>query len=186
MQNYTHELQRFQKLNALAPSGGVVFFGSTFFSQIPVCELAKDCGLEKPVYNRSLCGLTLEQAQQLFPDLTEDLKPDALFICLGETDVESTNFDQAAFIEKYEWLLYTIHRTSRAKLHIVSIVTDSPAADIANRRLKKLAKSTGCTFVDISDAKLKPDPELYAFRLLRPYVRGRIGFAEAMSSTCSA
>lgn len=183
MQNFTHEIRKFQKLNELAKSGSIVFLGGAFFSRIPAGELAQNIGLDAPVVSRCLPGATLEQAQQLAPAMLEALHPDSVFLNFGEADLEQDGFDLDVFCETYEWLLYTIHRTTRAKLHIVSILSGAHAAAAANRRLSALAKNTGCIFVDISAAAVSAEPELRAFQCLRPILRrGRIGFADAMSS----
>lgn len=181
MKEFTHELRQFQHLNTLAPNGCSVFFGSTFFSHTPVAELAHAAGVEQTVCNRCLPGLTAEKAQKLFADILQGLTPNQIFLCFGEEELQQEDFSADRFMEQYEWLLYTIHRTTGAKLHIVSAVSSSPMAAAVNRKLHNLAKSTGCNYIDISDALQKQNPQTEVFHRLRPFFRNHITFADAMN-----
>ena len=181
MKSFTHEIDQFQKLNPLFPTDCAVFLGGDFFSRIPVSELAKAYGLERPVCNRSIPGLTLEQAQQLLPRMLQGLRAGQILLCLGEADLADPDLTLDSFAEKYEWLLYTLHRVTNAKLHLVSVMSGSPLSASANRRLKKLAQNTGCAFTDITEVLLSADPEIRAFHRLRPFLRDRITFADAMN-----
>lgn len=176
------ELNRFHRLNSAAETGCTVFFGSSCFACIPVGELARDLGTDSPVYNRSIDQLTIAEAEEASSECIYPLCPDRIFINLGETDLIRPDFDAAAFLSAYEWLLYTInsHLKGQTQIYIVSILSAHPAAETVNAGLMHLAGETGCTYVDITRAAACESKEVRIFEILRRFLRGRaIHFSEA-------
>lgn len=175
-------LQQFRQMNTIARPGGIVFFGSTFFSQLPFAELAQDFGTELPVYNRSIAGLTIREALEVLEPCVLDLRPRRIFVNMGDAELDDGTITPDAFAEAYQWLLYRLHNACGAKIYTLSILSDSPEADKYNMRLQQLADETGCTYLDVREALLCDSPAQHLFTLLHRFMRTwPIGFAEAMS-----
>ena len=171
----------FKQINEVAKENGVVFFGSTYFESVPVNELAQDFDTDLPVYNRSVGGLTIDKVSDVLESCVLDLEPSKLFICLGDEDIKSECFSLSDFIEKYQWMLYTLHNRCKAKIYIVSVMSLDPKASAVNERLKRLAADTGCIYVDTQAALKSAKSTLRFFSVLRYFMRKHpITFNEAM------
>jgi len=171
MEKGEEKLVDFTALNAMAKKGGVVCFGSTTFASQNMLELAMDAGFNVPLYNRSIEGLTLEDAHEVLERAVVPLQPSKIFVNFGEEDPIS---DLDSYIARYEWLLLNIHRNCKnSRIYIVSVRSEDKNASKLNCRLADLAESTGCRFVDISFGSV--------FASLKPYMRKfPIDFADAM------
>lgn len=170
----------FERLNHLAQKGGTVLFGSTFASRIPFSELMRDYTDDTAGYNRSIEGLTVIEAQQCLSECVFQLEPVKIFINLGDADSPE---DCEAFIRNYEWLLYSIHSGApAAHIYILSIYDPSGAKySVLNDKLKKLAESTGCSYITVSP--FGPAPEISAFEKLKTMFRTKpISFFDAINS----
>ncbi|MBQ8526544.1 MAG: hypothetical protein IJ460_07510 [Clostridia bacterium] len=177
MTEYTEILNNYKTINSSAEKNAVVFFGADWLSGIPVAELARDAGIDAPVYNRSLSGLTLGEAEQAADTCVCSLQPDKVFINIGENDI-CEGFDKKEFAEKYEWLLYTLHSKCCCKIYILSIVNDKFGA--ANGMLRAIAEKYGCEYVDIQDCRTSFRS---FFSKVRFFLRKHpISFYEAMRS----
>ena len=181
MNTFSKELARFSQMNEVSSTNGVVFFGSTSFNEMPLAELARDYDLEEKVYNRSISGLTIADVDSVLDDCVLNLSPKKVFISIGEEDVEKESFNEKEFLAKYEWMLYSIHDKCDAQIYIVSVLSRMAIASRINERLSKLAKETGCTYIDAASALYYEKPDMMIFEDLKPYIRNHnITFAEAM------
>ena len=181
MNNITQQMSRFSLLNSVSPKGGVVFFGSSFMKRLPVSELADDFDMGENVYNRSIEGLTMKDAEGALPACVTQLDPRKVFVCLGDEDITDEHFNAKEFLSQYEWLLYSIHEKCDAELFVVSIMSRSPLAQTLNAKLARLAENTGCTFVDCTSALHHDNSDLRIFDILRYHIRnGSMSFAAAM------
>lgn len=176
-------LSEYQQLNALSRHHGAVLFGSTFASGIRVTELAQDCDLSRPVYNRSLEHVSVFDAAQLLDVCVYQLEPEAVFVNLGEEDLDCADHTLEEAIAQYEWVLYQIHAHLRkCQIHVVSVRADHPNSLRFNQALRELARNAGCRYVDITDACAGEQPEMRAFGVLRGFLRPRhLSFCDAMS-----
>lgn len=177
----SEKLSVFHQMNVPARAGGIVFFGSTASSRLPLGELNQDFDIDLPVYNRSIEGLRTEKAEAALETCVVELQPSRVFLMLGDADAVRADFDPDVFLEKYRWLLYTLHNRCRASLHIVSVLGEDPVIPAVNRRLKALAEETGCRFVDVSAFSHSPGMLHHLLAVLRFYMNSSpIGFAQAM------
>ena len=147
MIKYAEALNKYKTLNKMAEKNGVVFFGADWLSGIPLAELARDNGIEAAVYNRSLKGLVLDDAEKVLEACVYGLNPDKVFVNIGENDVKSSSFNINEFAEKYEWLLYAIHSRCNCKIYILSVVSDKQNS--VNESLKKIAQKYTCEYVEV-------------------------------------
>ena len=139
----TEKAAEFSEINSIAVKGGIVVFGSTYMAEFPLYELLGKCRLEHAVYNRSIEGLTLDEAAELIDVCAVELAPHKLFLALGDHDYSDPN---AA--DKYKKLIETL----RLRLPDTQIyVTEIPKADAAhfNAEMKKLCRTLGITYIDL-------------------------------------
>lgn len=177
------EMTQYRELNSITEAGGVVLFGSNTFASLPLGELTQAFRITEPIYNRSIKDLRISQIESYLKVCLYDLNPRKVFVNLGDTDILDDNINIDDFISKYEWLLYMIHTKTQAAIYIVSIVSDTPAAQEINRRLKKMASQTGCKYVDAVSALESKRPTLRLFELLKVHMRNHpINFADAMEA----
>lgn len=168
------ELNKYHHLNGVAARNSVVFFGSDSFSKIPFTELSNSFSIDTPVYNRSINGLSIDNCEAVLRECIFELCPSKIFLNIGEEDIKKKDFDCEKFISTYEWLLYTVYTHCKGRIYVVSITGDSPKISYVNERLKKVAKSTGCKFIDITAAKEKSQvEELKIFDIIRCYLRSK-------------
>ena len=179
----THTEKLFAEMNEVAPRNSVVFFGSNHFAELPVAELAKSFHLEENLCNRSVPDATIDDITPMLDVCVLNLNPGKVFVNLGDADIESPAFDIESFLSAYEWLLYTIHTKTKARIFVVSLASSTAIAKQINDRLRVLAENDGCDFVDISDACSSPRPDLRIFSTLKHYMRScPMDFCSAMSA----
>lgn len=177
------EMTQYRELNSITEAGGVVLFGSNTFASLPIGELAQAFRITEPIYNRSIKDIKIGQIEACLKVCLYDLNPRKIFVNMGDTDILDENININDFIAKYEWLLYMIHTKTQAAIYIVSIVSDTPAAQEINKQLKKLAAQTGCRYIDTVSALESKRPTLRLFELLKVHMRNHpISFADAMEA----
>lgn len=174
------KMECYKDMNKNSLQNGVVFFGANYFDRLPLGEQSA-LDTDMPVYNRSIAHLHISQVGCLLESCILDLNPSKIFINIGDEDIASSSFDIDTFIEQYEWMLYTLHSRTDARIYIVSIISPLPVATRLNHRLETLARDTGCTFLNAAGMLNSNSPISTLFSLLRPYVRTHdINFASAM------
>ena len=151
MNKYAENLNHYQFLNKTAKTNAAVFFGADWLSKLPIAEYIRDSGIESAVYNRSLAGLVLDDAEQVLEDCVYALLPDKVFINLGENDIKNPDFNDSRFMEKFEWLLYAIHSRCNCNIYILSVINDYQ--NQVNHILKKIAEKYECEYIDISSCR---------------------------------
>ncbi len=177
------EMEKYRELNSITEAGGVVLFGSNTFASLPIGELTQAFRITEPIYNRSVSDIRLSQIESYLKVCLYDLNPRKIFVNMGDVDILDKNVSIGDFIAKYEWLLYMIHTKTQAAIYIVSIISESPAAQKINEQLKKLAAQTGCRYVDAVSALESKRPTLRLFELLKVHMRNHpINFADAMEA----
>ena len=136
-------------LNKLAKGNGIVLWGSTSLAEQPVNELLQGFHTSQNIYNRSISGLRLEEAETVLEQCVLELSPARVIINLGEEDLKASN-DVSQMIEQYRWILYKIHVSlPQCQLVVTTVSGRGENCDCFNEELKKLAKEFGCTFYRI-------------------------------------
>ncbi len=170
---------RFSEMNKVAESGSVVFFGTNYFANMPFRELG-ECFKIDGLYNRSVADKSIDELCDMVQSCVLELNPSKVFINIGETEASDGALDIDAFVEKYEWLLYTINSNTDADIYIVSVMAEN--SNKINDSLKSLANQYGCKYIDITTAFGTPNHTTKAFSLMKMHMRQHpIGFYEAMN-----
>lgn len=176
-------METYREMNSVTEAGGVVLFGSNTFAALPVGELTQAFRITEPIYNRSIRDVRIDQIESYLKVCLFDLNPRKIFVNMGDIDILDENIDVDNFISRYEWLLYMIHTKTQAAIYIVPIVSISPTAFRINQRLKDLAASTGCRYIDVSGVLESRRPTLRLFEVLKVHMRNHpINFADAMEA----
>lgn len=167
-------ISEYRALNKVAEPGGVVLFGSTAASQIPLNELTQDYSIDVPIYNRSIRGLTIEEAEHYISTCIAPLRPKAILLHFGEEELQSSAKTVEEMIESYRWLLYQLHTAlPKSRLVLVSVNEQMADAKRYNRSLKALAAEYGCEFTDGPSGKLDGTYTIRFFHTLRSFLFDR-------------
>ena len=174
-------MKNFHEINEKAIRGGIVFWGSTYLSEVPVMELARDYEIDSPVYNRSVPGMKISDMEGRMQDCVCELQPEKVVLCVGEEEVSEEHFDEKAFLSSYEWILYELHQKTGAEIVILPVQSEHFNALKVNEGLKKIAENYGCRYVE--SAAFFPGRSLARFfKSITPHLRNHpLSFFEAMN-----
>ena len=133
-----------KQLNDISMKGEIVMFGSTYMAGFPLYELANRCMLEHAIYNRSIEGLTVEEALTIAEDCIVDIKPSKLFLSLGEEDAESPDV-----LEAYTRLVSMLQKQlPDCRFHASKAVARLPFVFDWSDRNRCIRQALECTFAD--------------------------------------
>lgn len=170
-------IKTYQSLNKLAAAGGTVIFGGAEDRLIPLGELKDTFDLQDTYYNRSVPGLYLDNAIDLYDRCVASLVPQDIYLHIGCADKALFADDAAQFDLKYSQLVQHIRSTNK-KCNIAIISLKNPDADpiIAemNKHLEVIAQNEGCAFCDISAIQVwnpKQTKEVVSFLYSIGFVR---------------
>ena len=181
---YEREAENFCELNKVAKSNGIVLFGSSFAKNIPVYELKQAFNIESDIYNRSLAGISIFNAEKLIDDCVIELSPQKVLLQLGETDLEEGSHTIPEIINEYEKIISKLRATDKhCSIVIVSICENDPnvCPHELNKELELMAHRTKCQYADISSAFSNNSPYIKAFNLLKFFMMDNVSFSNAMT-----
>jgi len=87
----------------------VVLFGSTSAARLPLNELIQDYSIDCTVYNRSVEGLQIADAENYIQPCIVPLMPKTILLHFGEEELREGVQSVEKIIESYRWLLYQLH-----------------------------------------------------------------------------
>lgn len=157
----------YNSLNKVAQKNGIVLLGSTFAYDLPLNELVQNYSISKKIYNRSIQGLKIKDAEKYIENCITALEPTKLIINLGDEDLNADS-DVSELIEEYRWLLYRIHTMLPDTVLVITSVDESTEnASAFNAELKKLAKEFGCEFIVIPQCSNFEEHTFVFFKSIR-------------------
>ena len=160
------ETQRYNKLNALAETDGIVIFGCKEDKNIPTGELCRAFSVDTNVYNRSFEELSVKDAVEVYEQIVAPLNPETLLIHLGEADIEFFTQNPSEFDNKYRELINTVRKhNKKCRISVISLRNYKNDRNITemNRHLKYLADSEKCEYGDIASKRVwNPKAEMEA------------------------
>ncbi len=151
------EITRYQKLNELADNNGIVIFGGSVDSNIPLGEIRQAFSIEEKMYNRSIPDLSVNDAVDVYEKCVAVLTPETLLLHIGEADLKFFEEDPNGFDKKYrELITYIKTQDKNCRIAIVSLRNYDHNTLIGemNKHLKYIADSESCEYGDISDKKV--------------------------------
>lgn len=154
---FENEIKKYQALNKLAESNGIVILGGTKDREIWLCELKQAFELDSNLYNRSITDLSINNAKEIYDTCIVPLNPECILLHIGDTDLESFMKNPSDFDQKYRELIKHIKNTNnKCNIAIISLKNYSDNANTSelNKHLKYIAESERCEFGDISSKRL--------------------------------
>ena len=147
----------FKELNGLSKKNQVVLLGGTLDKEIPVTELAQAFSFNFELYNRSADALSVKEAKSYFEDYVSSLNPEGIILHLGDNDISAFQNNAEAFDKNYLALIAAI-KADNKKRRIALVSVNNPKNDkvvaALNARIKALAASEKCVYVNLENAKL--------------------------------
>ena len=148
------ELQKkvdmFHAVNDISMRGEIVVFGSTFMANFPFYELSKKYLMENALYNRSVENLTLAEAEEILDECVLELKPEKLFLALGENDL-----NDLSAMTVYSRIIRKIqNKLPAAKIFLLPVQPDALSQNEGGRvafndNLRALSERLHTTFLDL-------------------------------------
>lgn len=175
------EIEKYERLNQIAQSKGIVIFGGSDDTDIPLCELRQAFDIEENMYNRSFHELSIEHAIEAYDSCVAPISPETVLIHIGKYDIELLHKNPNLFDSKYLELIEHIRAENKTcRIAVVSMKNYYNDPDIAemNRHLKFIADSEKCEYGDIATRKVW-NPQ--ATRDAASFVRN-IGFVRPLKS----
>ena len=151
------EIKKYQALNKLADTKGIIVFGGTEDKEIPLCELKQAFEVNTKLYNRSISDLSVNTALTIYDDCIAALKPESVLLHIGAADLDFFVKDSSAFDKKYcELIKHIKSLDKKCNIAIISLNNPDQAEDISemNKHLKYIAQSEQCEFGDISTKRV--------------------------------
>lgn len=172
----------YQTWNQVAETAGVVLFGSTSAARLPLNELMQDYNVDCTVYNRSVEGLQIAEAEAYIHPCIVPLMPKMILLHFGEEELKKGTQSVEEMIESYRWLLYQLHTAvPESRLVLISVNRQFSNADAYNRALYALAKEYGCQYEEAPNGKLDTEYALRFFQVLRAFFYDRtMNLADAL------
>ena len=99
------KIERFKRLNRYVQPGQILFVGSSLMEQFPIYEFLLDFDLPFKIYNRGIGGYTTAELLETMDVCIYDLKPAHVFINIGTNDMNGSDYDKEALIQRYAKIL---------------------------------------------------------------------------------
>lgn len=190
------KLERYRVLNQDVKKGQILFVGSSLMEQFPINELLMTAGIDKVVYNRGIGGFTTADMLGHMEEMVFSVEPSKIFINIGTNDIGSPEYCLEKLLENYGEIIRQIQeRLPDAKIYMLAYYpvneTDkildgsmrksmfstrtNENIHIANEAVEKLAKQSGCCFINVnkglSDERKKLKKE-YTVEGIHMYANG--------------
>lgn len=150
---FNMDLHKYKVLNELAEKNGIVVFGGSEDMDVPLGELKQAFDIESKMYNRSISGLSINDAVSAYDACVAPLMPETVLLHIGSADLDFFAEDAAAFDQKYRELIAHIRNLDKnCRIAIVSLKNEdnNSLADDMNTHLKYIADSERCEYGNIS------------------------------------
>ena len=151
------EVRKYQKLNELAETNGIVVFGGREDMNIFLGELRQAFAIEQKMYNRSIAGLSVKDAVAVYDECVAPITPETVLIHIGEADRKFFEEHPSEFDNKYRELLSHIKsQNKKCRIAVVSLrnYESDPQIEEINKHLKYIADSEQCEYGDIASKKV--------------------------------
>lgn len=146
-------IEKYKELNKLAEQNGIVIFGGCKDRDIAMCELKQAFFPDAVFYNRSIDGISIENAAELYSLCVAPLMPDTVLLHIGAEDLQLCSDSPAEFEAKYRELIRQIRKNNKyCDIAIINFQNTDHSYDIEglNKKLKYIADSEHCDYCDIS------------------------------------
>lgn len=154
---FENEIQKYQTLNKLAESNGIVILGGSADKEISLCELKQAFDLNSKLYNRSISDLSVDTALDVYHTCVAPLNPETILLHIGDADLELFSKNSSDFVQKYIELIHQIKSiNNKCNITVISLknYNDEITIHELNKHLKYIAESEQCEYIDISTKRV--------------------------------
>mgnify|MGYP003300079331 CR=1 FL=1 len=151
------KIKQYKSLNKLAEKNGIVIFGGNEDLDIPIGELRQAFSIESKMYNRSIDGLSINNAINVYDECISPLVPETILIHIGSADLKNFEKESTIFDQKFRELITHIRLLNKkCRIAIVSLKNYNNDLKIAeiNKHLKYIAESEHCEYGDIANKRV--------------------------------
>ena len=144
---------KYTVLNELAEQGGIVILGGEEDMNLPLCELKQAFSLNASLYNRSVQGLSVINAKEVYDLYVDSLQPECILLHIGAADKELFLTDSEKFDRRmHEVIRYIKARNKKCEIVLISLRNPENDANITsmNKHLRYIAESERCQYGDIA------------------------------------
>lgn len=132
----------YRVFNDIALKDAIVVFGSSYTARFPFYEVSQKYYLDNAIYNRSIEGLTIDEAEEILDSCVIEIEPSKVFLSLGECDEKNEKN-----IKAYERILLKLKKhLPKTELYVLSV----EGSDEFNKKLKIICNKTGSEFININ------------------------------------
>lgn len=145
--------EKYTALNELAEQGGIVILGGEEDMNIPLCELKQAFALNSCLYNRSVQGLSVNNAKEVYDLYVKPLQPECILLHIGAADTELFLADSEEFDRRmHESVRYIKAQNQKCEIALISLRNPENDANITslNKHLQYIAESERCQYGDIA------------------------------------
>lgn len=171
MKAYVQEKANVYKgINEIALKGEIVVFGSSYMANFPFYELINKCHLDSAVYNRSIDGMTSEEAEELLNPCVLDIAPRKIFLQLGESDGSKDEV-----LRHYRAILRIVRaKLPETKVYLIGLPPKSELAAQMNETMKSLCDNKKTKYIPFSYQRQDSKNQYTSqFKQLMQYFRDR-------------
>lgn len=165
------EILKYQKLNELAQTGGIVILGGSEDLNIPLCEIRQAFEMEENLYNRSFTDFSVTDSVVAYDACVSALKPETILLHVGQMDLDMLQQNAAEFDSQYRALINHIRvQNKHCRIAIVSLrnYENDPVIANMNTHLKYIADMEHCEYGDIASRRVwNPKATLDAANFVR-------------------
>ena len=165
------EILKYQKLNELAQTGGIVILGGSEDLNIPLCEIRQAFEMEENLYNRSFMDFSVTDSVVAYDACVSALKPETILLHVGQMDLDVLQQNAAEFDSQYRALINHIRvQNKHCRIAIVSLrnYENDPVIANMNTHLKYIADMEHCEYGDIASRRVwNPKATLDAANFVR-------------------
>ena len=165
------EILKYQKLNELAQTGGIVILGGSEDLNIPLCEIRQAFEMEENLYNRSFMDFSVTDSVVAYDACVSALKPETILLHVGQMDLDMLQQNAAEFDSQYRALINHIRAQNKhCRIAIVSLrnYENDPVIANMNTHLKYIADMEHCEYGDIASRRVwNPKATLDAANFVR-------------------
>lgn len=165
------EILKYQKLNELAQTGGIVILGGSEDLNIPLCEIRQAFEMEENLYNRSFMDFSVTDSVVAYDACVSALKPETILLHVGQMDLDMLQQNAAEFDSQYRALINHIRvQNKHCRIAIVSLrnYENDPVIANMNTHLKYIADMEHCEYGDIASRRVwNPKATLDAANFVR-------------------
>ena len=141
----SEKFRMFRVYNDITLQNEIVIYGSTFTAEFPFYELSQKYLLSNAIYNRSIPGLSLKEAEVGLESCVLEIRPKKIFLSLGEQDLQTPDA-----LDIYGRILQQLRsRLPDSSVYVMPVRGCSPVQAQFNRKLRSLCGKYGAVYLDL-------------------------------------